>query len=803
MGSIVAGGEDTDWSGVATSWTVSAGRLADSVTVESPLSPIDDGAVGSAPRAPLLLRPPSPDRSPCEITVSFAQPHDVRQVYVRSTARVYEIYYAPKQRAGNEYLCTVRCGIVVRDEVSGGDVPQAANLASCGDSMDEFAEERSKNEINLNAGEDDWVEVKAPGTSFETNTNVATSLKSSIKMDFYEATAEITDADPCTSLTIRLLSVQSGDCVYIDEIYVFAEPVESNFEDEDRQLGTTAGTSLMAMLVPSLLQLSKTRMAGQVQDKDALDVRDIQKCPPAGSETTEPNLSLKVSVTADVANRDGHATGIFDTQHMDRVISEPAQETVRETDTNRQQDDSFSRFENVLEQLVSRVSRIESLFLRFEENMIKPISSIEARLQRVEEQLEVINHKVVSSGLQTCKRFSAPECSFSESNIPSLYESNRGESHSDRDSSDMLSVPPDETCDTVSTSQLLPSLTISAPDFPQGEDDEESHLLQQVADSPKEKPRPALSIDDALASALAGFASSITICPPNYRQSLAVKAPEFSNEDEENFDERTSPEIPYDGAQNSVCLTDGMECAMDSISSELPSGDDESNTDRTITRNDGCSEKIGEESDYQLPCDKEKGYVHVTGDEHEREEINEPEEASSKGRCVLAGKDTQVKDEMPQVQIDGSPHHVKEVDSVDCTRAFEVANGKSEGGILHDILTSSQAACALDFKAPILDVKFIPQDKSDSQYLLKALWDEMPESNVSLPCDDKSCDSYGEQDDLIVVDNAESLGEATSCCFTVDFDYCHLLETPVNKDAEKPQDNLASSHDVLAGDSLI
>ncbi|XP_056169505.1 uncharacterized protein LOC130138683 [Syzygium oleosum] len=182
MGSIVAGGEDTDWSGVATSWIVSAGRLADSMTVESPLSPIDDGAVGSAPRAPLLLRPPSPDHSPCEITVSFAQRHDVGQVYVRSTARVYEIYYAPKQRAGNEYLCTVRCGIVVRDEVSGGDVPQAANLASRGDSMDEFAVERSKNEINLNAGEDDWVEVKAPSTSLETNTNVATSLKSSIKM---------------------------------------------------------------------------------------------------------------------------------------------------------------------------------------------------------------------------------------------------------------------------------------------------------------------------------------------------------------------------------------------------------------------------------------------------------------------------------------------------------------------------------------------------------------------------------------------------------------------------------------------
>ncbi|XP_030552208.2 uncharacterized protein LOC115756521 [Rhodamnia argentea] len=786
MGSIA--GEDADWNGVATSWAISAGRLAGSVTVESPLSPIDDSVVGSATKTPLVLRPPSPDRGPCEITICFTRRHEVRQVYVRSTARVYEIYYAPKQQTGNEYLCTVRCGIADWDEAS----------------VDEFAEQRSKSEINLNAGEDDWVEVKVPSSSFEANRNVATSLKSSVKMDFYEATAEITDADPCTSLTIRLLSVQSGDCVYIGEIYVFAEPVESNFEDEDRQLGTAAGTSLMAMLVPSILQLSKMKNAGQAQDKDASAMRDIQNFPPAGSETTEPDLSSKVTVTADVANRDARVTGFSDTQHMDRVISEPAQETVRETDTDWQQDVSYRRFEHVLEQLISRVSRIESLCLRFEENLIKPISSIEARLQRVEEQLEVINHKVVSSGMQTCKRFSAPECCFSESNITSLYESNNEECHSDRDSLDILPIPHDDSCDTVSTSQLLPNLTISAPDFPHGEDDEESHvLLQQVPDSPKEKPRPALSIDDALASALAGFASSITSCPPNYTQSLAVKAPEFSSEDEENFDERISPDIPFDGAQNSVCLTDGMEFAMDSISSVLPSGDGENNTDRTGIRNYGCSEKIGEESDYQLSFDKRKWYVLVTGDDHERDQRNVPEEASSKVRCVLAGEDTDVKDETAREQIDGSPRLVKEVESVDCIRAFEAANGKSDGGILHDILKSSQAACAVDFKTPILDVKFIPQEKSDSQYLLKALWNEMPGSNVTLPCDDKSCDSYGEQDDLIAVDNAESRDHAASCCFTVDFDYCGLLDSPVSEDAEKLQDNLASSHNVLASDSLI
>ncbi|XP_039158764.1 uncharacterized protein LOC120288874 [Eucalyptus grandis] len=156
MGSIA--GEDTDWNIVATSWTVSAGRLADSVAVESPLSPIDDDTAGSAPKTPLLLRPPSPDRSPCEITISLGDMRCAKSMSVRSTARVY------------------------RDQVSDGDVPLAANPASRGDSVDEFAEERSKSEINSNAGEVDWVEVKAPSTSFETNRDVAASLKSSVKM---------------------------------------------------------------------------------------------------------------------------------------------------------------------------------------------------------------------------------------------------------------------------------------------------------------------------------------------------------------------------------------------------------------------------------------------------------------------------------------------------------------------------------------------------------------------------------------------------------------------------------------------
>jgi hypothetical protein len=66
----------------------------------------------------------------------------VRQIYVRSTARVYEIYTAPDLKTNNEYLCTVRCGVATRD----GEV-----LRSC--CVNEIGDDNVRSE-------DDWVEVK-------------------------------------------------------------------------------------------------------------------------------------------------------------------------------------------------------------------------------------------------------------------------------------------------------------------------------------------------------------------------------------------------------------------------------------------------------------------------------------------------------------------------------------------------------------------------------------------------------------------------------------------------------------------
>ncbi|KAJ6302881.1 hypothetical protein OIU77_016884 [Salix suchowensis] len=183
---------------------------------------------------PVILYAPTSDPAPCEITINFAQKHEVRQVYVRSTARVYEIYCAPEQQSSTEYLCTVRCGIAARDE----EVLLATNveavLAHARSSIQEPAEEKLRNGSSLSPNEDDWVEVKALDSPLAINRN-SSSSNSDIKPErnsqnlqvFYEATAEITDANPSTSLTLRLLSLQNKGYVCVDEVYVFGDPADA------------------------------------------------------------------------------------------------------------------------------------------------------------------------------------------------------------------------------------------------------------------------------------------------------------------------------------------------------------------------------------------------------------------------------------------------------------------------------------------------------------------------------------------------------------------------------------------------
>ncbi|KAA8520236.1 hypothetical protein F0562_014492 [Nyssa sinensis] len=498
-------------------------------------------------------------------------------------ARVYEIYYASALQSINEYLCTVRCGIAARDQelLHATDIeePVCEHLKG---SAGELAKEKLKDDGNTGSSEDEWVEVKVPDSPFQDNRKSPMPVKNDVNtgtfiQDFFEATAEITDADPCISLTLRLLSLQSKGCVYIDEVYIFADPVESaNSDNQVVQAGNSAGNSLMAMLVPTLLQLSKTGIS-RMQNKHASDTMEKQQGLEIGSITTG-------STNFGNGDKQDEKCNIADQQDVKLpavkgATAEPPQVQIPTQVLDREQKhDSVSKSDlpygqigRALEQLVSRVSRIEDICLRFEENMLKPISNMEGRLQRVEQQLEVLAKNSLYSVFPSGTRISAPAFSCNESNSSSSYNDRSDyaacgafELEKKDFSSVRLSNSLDDMSISVNATQILPSLVVTAPEFSCADAEEDNDASEPSKDSPQEKPKQALSIEDALSAALAGFLSTTAVQSSNYTRTLTVKAPEFTVGENGSDDEIASP-----SGQNEVsvaCESNGTECINNSVS---------------------------------------------------------------------------------------------------------------------------------------------------------------------------------------------------------------------------------------------
>ncbi|KAK3016158.1 hypothetical protein RJ639_007698 [Escallonia herrerae] len=394
------------------------------------------------------------------------------------------------------------------------------------------------------ANEDDWVEVKASDSSLLDSGSTSLLKKTSVRRrsikDFYEATAEITDAETCMSLTLRLLSLQSKGCVCVDEVYVYADPVESvDSEHPAVQVGNSAGNSLMAMLVPTLLQLSKSG-AGRLQENHAFNTIEKQEFQESGPKTTDSNCILNgiqrnESNLQDVkllANQHDEKS-----QEVNEATAGPTRFQILEQVSDRAKNDSTSsQVGAILEQLVSRVSRIEDLCVRFEEKMLKPINDMEARLQRVEEHVEVLAKNSQYSGFHSCTKFSAPAFSCAESNFSSFCNDGRDfpPGPSEFEKRDMPSGKTSKSPDLSTCAQLLPSLVITAPEFSCSNGEEGYNASETYKESPKEKPKRALSVDDALAAALAGL-SSATVQSLKCTERLVVTAPEFTSEvDEED-----------------------------------------------------------------------------------------------------------------------------------------------------------------------------------------------------------------------------------------------------------------------------
>ncbi|XP_047064851.1 uncharacterized protein LOC124672713 [Lolium rigidum] len=519
MAASGSGGEPgRPWTATST-WAPAGGAaVEDAVSFET--TAVD---AETSPSAVALARPPSDggeDPTPCEVTFNFTGKYEIHRVYVRSTARIYEIYYSTDQKdTSKDYLCTVRCGIAAQEPLPCGQecMSQGSSNAATGEKH-----EQETKSLTSSSDEDSWVEVKIPESPLGNSTpesqerNVIGSCQKNTLVH-YEATAEITDANPCVSLTVRLLSLQSKTSVHIDEIYIYADPVESSSDDSAADPGNIGGSSLLAMLVPGLMQISKSRDC-KIDNKyfsDGLKERLPEGCTfkdsiPGGNIVQEAGLygandsnfgvaglesRLPPAHSGTICDENGNQRESLLNGHKSPPLPIQTTETMPVTSakdktvSNTNQDDNpvmtenvtpHNRIERMLDTLLSKVDKVELYCSRFEDKVMRPLSSIEARLQRLEQQFDSFSVEIQSLR-DSSARMSAP-------NVLSDTTNSQEKEHNDGSSETPASV-----------TDMHPGLVIKAPEFPLKES-----CCSDVADD-----------------------NTVNLCGPNVVPRLLVKAPDF------------------------------------------------------------------------------------------------------------------------------------------------------------------------------------------------------------------------------------------------------------------------------------
>lgn len=566
--------ENKSWT-ASTNWIVVHGSLQNTISFESPIEEEEEEETSSRPKAALVLKPPPSDSSPCEINVSFTKKHEVRQVYLRSTSRVYEIYYALEQQSDQEYLCTVRCGVAAREDdiLQTGDTGEATgeDHDTSGTNTHEIPNQTAKSDsINSNGSDEDgWVEVKVPDSPLVTDTikPMAKEIKqkTSIKVqDYYEATAEITDSYPCVSLTLRLLSLQVKECLSIEEIYIFAEPaVEStNAGHSLAPVESSAGNNLLAMLVPSLLQVSKSGIS-RVKDGHVSDIREGQKLPGSESKANESFSSefyRTVNQETPINMADTKEVKIQElvkdrTEHRQLESGPHSSHSTNIPNYVEEKKLPVGYLEKMLGQLDCRMARIEAFCASFEENMLKPLNCMATRMQRMEQQMDELRVRSESPPRSLpCSRIVAPEFSFDESESNSLHAHSSDEnvdSASESEEGIPFDKPSSSNVDaTAATSpKVVPHWVVNAPEFSNTDDDSDNNCDDTSDSVRKDIPldKPSSSIDSALASALASLILSTSAQPMKLSPAFMVKAPDLASEDDEN--ESPSASVSCEGAK--------------------------------------------------------------------------------------------------------------------------------------------------------------------------------------------------------------------------------------------------------------
>jgi len=304
--------------------------------------------------------------------------------------------------------------------------------------------------------------------------------------------------------------------VYIDEIYIYADPVETTSDDPVADPGSMGGSSLLAMLVPSLMQISKSREC-KIDDKyfsDGLKDRLPEGCTskdntPCGNIAKEAGLYGANDTKFNLAGppRSGTICDENDNQRefllndhkpppfpIQTTENLPVTSAKDKTVSNTYQDASpvmnenvtpHNRIEGMMDTLLSKMDKVELYCSRFEDKMLKPLGSIEARLQRLEQQFESFSAEIQSLRGSSA-RMSVP-------NVMSDTTNSQEKEHNDGNSGTPASV-----------TDRQPGLVIKAPEF---------------------------SLQDSCSSDVADE-NTVNLRVPNVMPRLLVKTPDFIYEPE-------------------------------------------------------------------------------------------------------------------------------------------------------------------------------------------------------------------------------------------------------------------------------
>lgn len=104
-------------------------------------------------------------------SVSFRGKYEIHWVYVRSTARIYELYHSTDAKGtSKDYLCTVRCGIAAKEPQPCGE--ESMSQGSGGAPTSDKRDHETKS-VSSSSDEDSWVDVKIPESPMANNTREA------------------------------------------------------------------------------------------------------------------------------------------------------------------------------------------------------------------------------------------------------------------------------------------------------------------------------------------------------------------------------------------------------------------------------------------------------------------------------------------------------------------------------------------------------------------------------------------------------------------------------------------------------